>query len=124
MTMKMTTSQNNSFGRGIGCVVVLAAASCLVLSAMAGIAFQTQNNDTAIYTFGNPVESGEALAPGLRAFMFERGGSASSPTGTPSDAQSTRLPTMPEPSSRRMGSSISRLRFPPTPSVPRSQMRL
>ena len=40
-------------------VVASAAAIGLVQSAMAGIAFETQNNDTAIYTFGSPVESGE-----------------------------------------------------------------
>ena len=72
--MKMTTRQNKSFASGAICALSLAIAACLVQSASAGIAFQTQNNDTAIYTFGNPVESGEALAPGLRAFMFERGG--------------------------------------------------
>lgn len=66
--------QNTSFALGAICVLSLAIASCLVQSASAGIAFQTQNNDTGVYTFGSPVESGEALAPGLRAFMFERGG--------------------------------------------------
>ena len=38
----------------------LVLASCLAQSASAGTAFETQNGDTAVYTFGSPVGSGEA----------------------------------------------------------------
>ena len=37
----------------------LVLASCLAQSASAGTAFETQNGDTAVYTFGSPVGSGE-----------------------------------------------------------------
>ena len=39
--------------------IVVAIASCLVQPAAAGTAFETQNGDTGVYTFGSPVESGE-----------------------------------------------------------------
>ena len=51
--------QNTSFVSGAICALSLAIASCLVQSASAGIAFQTQNDGTGVYTFGSPVESGE-----------------------------------------------------------------
>ena len=57
--MKMAMRQNKSFALGASCALSLVTASCFVQSATAGIAFQTQNDDTAIYTFGSPVESGE-----------------------------------------------------------------
>lgn len=51
--------QNLSFVSGTICALLLAIASCLVQSASAGTAFETANGDTAVYTFGSPVESGE-----------------------------------------------------------------
>ena len=50
---------NASFTRGISCALWLAIVSCLVQSASAGVAFETQTGDTGVYTFGSPVESGE-----------------------------------------------------------------
>ena len=51
--------RNTSFVFGVSCALSLAIASCLVQSALAGTAFETQNGDTAVYTFGSPVGSGE-----------------------------------------------------------------
>ena len=49
----------------------LVLASCLAQSASAGTAFETQNGDTAVYTFGSPVESGETeKEPQRRTDLF------------------------------------------------------
>ena len=51
--------RNTSFVFGVSCALWLAIVSCLVQSASAGTAFETQTGDTSVYTFGSPVGSGE-----------------------------------------------------------------